>query len=329
MSALYRFGFYNVLPALAGGVIVWLFVGGAVRLLRIRQGTLRLCLFAAPLVKSTLLLIGIGLLMPWPRATTAAWHASALPPSRVLPWFLLFSGAGILVRAAAAGRARRAALAEARPADRVAPRMSAALDDVMKRIEKQCRSLLIERCGCQPPLLRPHLLAAGPEIRTPLIATDPPPTIVFPAALADQLDDTELRGALAHEVAHLQMRSHRSCLRPSFVRSLTTANPLALIMTSHLRTEEDKACDDVAVAATGDGGAYAGMLLKAYRFARPTSGTTSLTAGHLPGLLGIAPSLSKRIERLVQDPPPRSGMATQYAAFAVVWAAMIVLFFNA
>jgi beta-lactamase regulating signal transducer with metallopeptidase domain len=286
-----------------------------------------LCLFSAPLIKSTLLLLGIGFVVPWPREPAALWHARALEPSQVLPFFLLFTGAMVMLQSFLSSRARRAAVAGAVPAETASPRLSNALDDVMQRLEES-RSLLIERCGCEPRLARPQLMVAGASVDSPLIATDAPPVIVFPAALIDRLSDTELRGALAHEVAHLEVRAPFSCFSAASAKSLTIANPMATMMASLLLSEEEKACDDVAVAATGDPEAYAGMLLKAYRFGRPAPAAAATTLQYLPQLLGLKPMLSERVERLLGDPPSGNDMRMQYAGFAVVWITVIALFFT-
>ncbi len=327
MSTLQQFALYNLSLALVGGTLAWAVVGTGVYLLGVRHGKLRFCVFAAPLLKSTLLLLGIGLVLPWPREVFAAWHEQALGPSQVLPFFLLFTGSVIVVQSLLTSRSRRGALAAATPAETASPRLTGALDRVMLQLEER-REILLERCGCEPGVKRPRLLVSTEDIHSPLIATDEPATIVFPEALIDRLGDAELHGALAHEVAHLQLRTPISCFSASWVQSLAVANPMATIMAAQLLGEEEKACDDLAVAATGDAESYAGMLLKAYRFAHPRRGTVVNTLHYLPSLLGFKPMLTERVERLVHDAPPGADMGRQYAAFAVLWAALVVLFFN-
>ena len=142
MSALEQFGLYNLLPALVGGALAWAVVGAGVYALGVRHGRLRFCLFGAPLVKSTLLLLGIGLVLPRPREVFETWHAAAFGPSQMLPFFLLFTGAAIAVQSLLTLRARRAALASAAPAETASPRLSAALDDVMLQLDERRRAVL-------------------------------------------------------------------------------------------------------------------------------------------------------------------------------------------
>lgn len=328
MSAPAQFAVYNLVPALVGGVVVWAVVAVGVRAFGVRHGKLRLCLFSTPLIKSTLLLLGIGLVFPWPRDFFVVLQLQALEPGRVLPYFMLFTGAAIVAQSALYARARRIALAGALPAETASPRLSAALDDVMERLVR-CRAVLVDRCGCEPRLERPRLMVAGATLHSPLIATQGRPAIVFPGPLADRLDDQQVRGALAHEVAHLQLRAPFSCISSTFVQSFAIANPLAAMMAAQLRAEEEKACDDVAVAATGDVESYAGMLLEAYRYARPEPVGVAAALRRLPQLLAPRPVLAQRIERLVGSAPPGAGLSVQYAGFVVLWMVIIVLFFAA
>lgn len=55
---------------------------------------------------------------------------------------------------------------------------------------------------------------------------------------------------------------------------------------------------------------------------------TPQASHHLPRLLGFKPMPTERIERLLHDAPPGADMGRQYAGFAALWAALIVLFFN-
>ena len=326
MNAIQQYALYNLLPALVGGAIAWAAIGSAIYLLGVRHGKLRLCLLSVPLLKSTLLLLGVGLVLPWPRDVFGTWHAQALSPTRVFPFFLLFTGAAIAARTLLAARARRQALAGATAAESSSPRLSKALDEVIQETHQR-RQIIIDRCGFAPKLARPDLLVATSPLSSPLIVTDEAPTIVFPANLIDRLSDQELRGALAHELAHLELRTPFSCFSSASVQSLAVANPLASIMAGQLYREEEKACDDMAVAATGDPETYAGMLLKAYRFAHPRGGSMTATLQYVPQLLGLRPMLAERIERLMGDETPGERMGWQYAGFAAIWIGIVAVFF--
>lgn len=326
MNLLAQFALHNLLPAMVAGAVSWLAIYAGIEVLGIRHGKLRLCLLTAPLIKSTLVLLGMHQVLPWPDEIFGAWHAQALPSSTVLPPFLVATGLALAGRGYYAARARRVALGRA-----VAPlggegRLAAALDTVMTGYKRN-QARISARCGCEFAPQRPELRIADASVHSPLIVTDGRPTIVFPKPLVARLSEHELQGALAHEVAHLQVRAPLGCFSSEWIRALVAVNPMAGLMASQLEREEEKACDDIAVAAIGDPDAYAGMLLKSYRFANETSRPLAGALQYLPQLLGVKPALSERIERLIDGPAPQTGMGMQYAAFALLWSAVVSVFF--
>ncbi|MFQ5796068.1 MAG: hypothetical protein ACE5JP_13610 [Candidatus Bipolaricaulia bacterium] len=92
MTVLGQFMLYNLLPSLVAGALAWLMVYAAIVSLKIQRASLRLPLLYVPLVKSTLILLGIGFVLPWPHGVFAAWNEHAVPPLVVLPYVLLWIG---------------------------------------------------------------------------------------------------------------------------------------------------------------------------------------------------------------------------------------------
>ena len=137
MNTVEQFVLYNLLPALVTGAVAWAMIWAGIQLLGVRDGKLRLCLLTAPLVKSTLVLLGIGLVLPWPRDVFLAWHAGALPPTSVAPPFMVLSGLAVVTRSFLAKRARRLALQDSFDAGVTAPRVVAALDRVMGSFDRR------------------------------------------------------------------------------------------------------------------------------------------------------------------------------------------------
>ena len=62
MTDAMRFVLFNLLPSLVAGLGVLALVLVGIRIFRIRHGTLRACLLIAPIVKSTLVLVGLTVL---------------------------------------------------------------------------------------------------------------------------------------------------------------------------------------------------------------------------------------------------------------------------
>lgn len=83
------------------------------------------------------------------------------------------------------------------------------------------------------------------------------PVVYVSTGMVRQYDTEHLRGAFAHEIAHVQ-RSRKPLLIFAYVlRAVMFFNPVALIEFRRLAQEEEKACDDYAVAMTGNPGALA------------------------------------------------------------------------
>ena len=104
MSPATRFLLYNLLPAMVAGAFVWALVHAGVHLLRIRHGKLRLCLYMAPLIKSTLVLVGMTIVLRWPRDVFEGWRAGALPPQTVAPILVVLTGLVLIARSFAVRR---------------------------------------------------------------------------------------------------------------------------------------------------------------------------------------------------------------------------------
>ncbi len=324
MSVVGQFLLNNLLPALVAGSLAWAFVHLAVHLLGIRHGKLRLCPYLAPLLKSTLVLLGLGLVLAWPRELFSEWAARAVPSATVVPIFLLLTGVALIARMILVRRAERSLLAGSTPAP-AQGRLNAALDEVMAAYRARAGSLEA-RCELEALPTRPRLLQREDGLRSPAVVVAEEPTIVFPTTLLSRLDDADLRAALAHEVAHVYLRQPGSCYSSETVRIFSALNPFAGVIAAQLHREEEKACDDVAVDVFGDSDAYAGMLLRSYRFAAAAAGPLSSKLQFVPQLLGVRPMLSERVEHLMARDASRSS-ATQRLAFAGTWIALISLFF--
>ena len=65
MKGLLDFALYNLAGSLIAGLLAWMMVMAALRLLSVRTPFLYASFLALPLVKSGLVLLGIGLVFPW------------------------------------------------------------------------------------------------------------------------------------------------------------------------------------------------------------------------------------------------------------------------
>jgi Zn-dependent protease with chaperone function len=323
-----HFLLYNLLPSLVAGALVWLLVVAAFNLLPIRQAVLRLCLLWMPLAKSLFVLLGVGLILPWPEPFFRNWQTTALSPRQVIPFLLLWAGGATLLYGVVVRRVRQRLLREAQPAPQ---RLERTLDDVLAAYRQTASCRCDNGLFCSAASLpRPQLFISG-DVRSPLVLTaGGAPTSLFPAGLAGRLDDHELAGALAHEVTHFGLRWPGWCSVSSVgaLRKLAVVSPVAGLVSAHIHQEEEKACDDMAVRITGDREAYADMLLKSYRYALAQDESPAKRLAFLPQLLGRRPALSERVERLLHEPAPTAGQPLQVLLTLLLWLAASVLIFQ-
>jgi hypothetical protein len=91
------------------------------------------------------------------------------------------------------------------------------------------------------------------------------PVVVVSRAAVDLLDDGELRGALAHEIAHLDRQDPAVSWLVMGLRSLQWFNPAFQVLARAMARDAERGADERAAGATGDRVALASGLLKLYR----------------------------------------------------------------
>ena len=145
------------------------------------------------------------------------------------------------------------------------------------------------------------------------------PVLLLDAGLLAALDDDELAGVVAHELAHVRRRDNLVALGLCLLRDATFFVPGGGWSVELLLREREHAADVVAADVTGRPGALAGGLLKVLE---------SRTAGARPA--ACAPLLSEgglvaRVEELV-DARPAPGLARRSAdTGAVAGAALLAV----
>ncbi|MBI2846267.1 MAG: M56 family metallopeptidase, partial [Chloroflexi bacterium] len=91
------------------------------------------------------------------------------------------------------------------------------------------------------------------------------PVLLLSPSLIAAMDERELKGVLAHEMAHLQKGDNWKSWILLVLRSFMFFNPVALIVFRKLTQENEKVCDDLAVRATREPLALASGVLKVFR----------------------------------------------------------------
>lgn len=148
------------------------------------------------------------------------------------------------------------------------------------------------------------------------------PSVLMPAD-ADAWPEERLRIVLLHELAHVKRRDCLTHMVAQVALALYWFNPLAWMAARHVRTERERACDDLVLAAGTRGPDYADQLLQIAR---------AMRAGRYPGVLAGASlamanrsQLEGRLMAILDPTVPRAGVtrlrtagATAVVAIALV-----------
>jgi Zn-dependent protease with chaperone function len=131
-------------------------------------------------------------------------------------------------------------------------------------------------------------------VRQPLIAMDP--------GLVDSLDDQELEGLLAHELAHLKRRDPRLGMAVGVFRDLTFFLPPVHLAVRWLRQEQEQSADELAAEHTRRPGALASGILKVFVRQSRHGGWSPQPGCAAVASVAAERAVTDRLERLVERP---------------------------
>ena len=136
---------------------------------------------------------------------------------------------------------------------------------------------------------------------------------------ADAWPAERLRIVLLHELAHVKRRDCLTHMLAQISCALYWFNPLAWMAARHLRTERERACDDLVLAAGTRGPDYADQLLEIARVMR---------SGRFPALLAGASlamahrsQLEGRLMAILDPTVPRSRRVPRCGPLGRRWSA--------
>ena len=148
------------------------------------------------------------------------------------------------------------------------------------------------------------------------------PSVLMPAD-ADTWPAHRVRVVLLHELAHVKRRDCLTHLVAQIACAAYWFNPLAWMAARHLRTERERACDDLVLAAGTRGSDYADQLLDIARVMR---------AGRFPAVLAGASlamaqrsQLEGRLMAILDPSVPRRGLTRARAAAAATVFALVIV----
>jgi len=148
------------------------------------------------------------------------------------------------------------------------------------------------------------------------------PAVLMPAD-ADRWPAERLRIVLLHELAHVKRHDCLTHMLAQMSCALHWFNPLAWIAARHVRTERERACDDLVLAAGTRGSDYADQLIEIARVMR---------AGRFPAVLAGASlamahrsELEGRLMAILDPSVPRAGLSRVRTSAATTIFALAVL----
>ena len=102
----------------------------------------------------------------------------------------------------------------------------------------------------------------SPKVNVPLVVGYFKPVVLFPIALATQLDLKQVEAILIHELSHIRRNDYLINLVKTCIETLLFFNPFVWLTTKFIHIEREHACDDLVVNFTGTPLTYAHALLK-------------------------------------------------------------------
>jgi HEAT repeat protein/beta-lactamase regulating signal transducer with metallopeptidase domain len=147
-------------------------------------------------------------------------------------------------------------------------------------------------------------------------------SVLMPAD-ADTWPADRLRIVLLHELAHVKRRDCATHLFAQVAFAAYWFNPLAWVAARHLRTERERACDDLVLASGTRGSDYADQLLEIARVMRAGRFPTVLAGASLA--MAHRSQLEGRLMAILDPTVPRRALGRLRAAMVVTTFAILVM----
>jgi bla regulator protein BlaR1 len=130
------------------------------------------------------------------------------------------------------------------------------------------------------------------HVNVPLVIGYFKPVVLFPFALATQLDLKQVEAILIHELSHIRRNDYLLNLLKTGIETILFFNPFVWLSSRFIQIEREHACDDLVLGLTGTPLTYAHALLKLELLKVKDTPTFSLAAS------GNSQHLYQRIKRI-------------------------------
>ncbi len=160
-------------------------------------------------------------------------------------------------------------------------------------------------------LQRPVILLASSMAKVPMVIGHLKPIILLPVALISKLPPEQIEAIIAHEMAHIRRHDYVVNLLQSFIEVLFFYHPAVWWISSSVREEREKCCDDLVVSLGNPPLEYAKALAEA-EVLQHTATPLVVAFVQRRG------SLLSRIERLVHPRPSSTNLMAKAVALVPI-----------
>ncbi|HLP95539.1 MAG TPA: M56 family metallopeptidase [Saprospiraceae bacterium] len=155
-------------------------------------------------------------------------------------------------------------------------------------------------------------------VRSPLTLGWLKPLILLPIGFINQLSVAEVEAVLAHELAHIARRDWFFNLLQAFIETLFYYHPAVWWISQIIHRERENACDDAALAVTGNPIAFARALVQVQELATPAPALAMALSGKRYTLLD-------RVRRILNQAPQQQHQVMEKITATVILVALLAL----
>ncbi|MES2653810.1 MAG: M56 family metallopeptidase [Bacteroidota bacterium] len=157
------------------------------------------------------------------------------------------------------------------------------------------------------------------KVNVPVVIGYFKPVVLFPIALATQLEIKQVEAILIHELSHIRRNDYALNLIKTCIETLLFFNPFIWLAGKFIHIEREHACDDLVIKHTGTPLTYAHALLKLELLKDKQAPVLSLAA------TGTNQHLYQRIKRITNMKTTYINAKQQLVIFALTLSTVLSL----
>jgi len=165
----------------------------------------------------------------------------------------------------------------------------------------------------------PIKLKASGKVRIPMVIGQLKPVIILPASTLIGLPVDQIEAIIAHELVHLYRRDYWINLLQSWLEILFFFHPAIWWISSVIRAEREKCCDDLAVQVCGNPLTYAKALAQV-ETVHSSRHQLALAFGSKEG------NLLYRVQRILEPDRKANNLSARLASVVLVTLSLLLLF---